>query len=264
MLTVEEALNQMEPEQRQQWEQVLREGEKVKPKLPFVNAAQRIEVAQELEQDRVSDERRPMRGNGAAGWLSHGVPPAKQGAANIIYLVTAAIVVIAIAALVMNYLNETPTTTTINGTPVATTEATVAATAAVEPVLTFAVATLAYAAPGGSVIGPLDAGREYTPIAKYGNTWVQVDVGTPGKPNKVWVKADTVIVQVALPDLTPKPTAIPAAAPVAVEPACTLADQKFSTTLTVYGKIKSGQVVGYGCTQAEADANAAKLAEEYK
>lgn len=68
-------------------------------------------------------------------------------------------------------------------------------------------AIVAYAAPGGVVIGPIEPGRAYTATARYGSAWVQLQVAGSGL---IWTEAAIVGGDIAaLPDLTP-PTAIPA------------------------------------------------------
>lgn len=51
-------------------------------------------------------------------------------------------------------------------------------------------ATVAYASPGGAVVGALEPGRGYAVTARSGLDWVQLDVARPGEPaNLVWVAA---------------------------------------------------------------------------
>jgi hypothetical protein len=71
-------------------------------------------------------------------------------------------------------------------------------------------AIVAYAAPGGAVLGPIEPGRAYTATARYGMEWVQLDVLDSGQ---VWTEAGIVDVDLtSLPDLTP-PTPLPAPQP---------------------------------------------------
>ncbi|NTU84033.1 MAG: hypothetical protein HGA45_32455 [Chloroflexales bacterium] len=75
-------------------------------------------------------------------------------------------------------------------------------------------ATVAYAAPGGQVVGALEPGRAYQVVARSGLAWVQLDVALLGEPaNLVWVAADAVPemrVAAGVTDLaTPEPTAAP-------------------------------------------------------
>jgi hypothetical protein len=66
-------------------------------------------------------------------------------------------------------------------------------------------AVVAYAAPDGAVIGPIEAGRAYTPTARLGLEWTQIDATGSGK---VWIAARELQPDPALADLTP-PTPIP-------------------------------------------------------
>lgn len=84
------------------------------------------------------------------------------------------------------------------------------AAAVSRPANTLARAVLAYAAPEGAVLGALQPGRVYTPTARSGLGWVQLDVTQAGEQaNLVWVRAAEVgATLAALPDLTP-PTPAP-------------------------------------------------------
>ena len=68
-------------------------------------------------------------------------------------------------------------------------------------------AVVAYAAPNGNVLGPIEADRAYTIIARYGNDWLQADVAGSGQ---VWLRSaelGTVTIAADLSDLQPPPTA---------------------------------------------------------
>ena len=96
------------------------------------------------------------------------------------------------------------TTPTPTRTPVATVTP-VARTLATEPRLSAAV--VAYDAPHGNVLGPIDADRAYTVTARYGTDWLQADINGSGL---VWIRSreiGAVTVAGALPDLRPAPTA---------------------------------------------------------
>lgn len=75
-------------------------------------------------------------------------------------------------------------------------------------------ATVAYDAPGGRVLGGVEAGRVFTPTARYGAGWVQVEAVGSGR---VWLPASDPALGTpdlsTLRDLTP-PTPIPTSAPV--------------------------------------------------
>ena len=98
------------------------------------------------------------------------------------------------------------TTPTPTSTPVATATTTAGARVQVTtPHLSAAV--VAYDAPEGNVLGPIDADRAYTITARYGTDWLQADIDGSGL---VWIRSQelgTVTVAGALPDLRPAPTA---------------------------------------------------------
>src|SRR5262245_32694319 len=71
---------------------------------------------------------------------------------------------------------------------------------------------VAFAAPGGDVLGPIDARQAYHFVGRYGDGWLQANV--PGS-GRVWVRRadlqldrDNLAAIAALPDLTP-PTPLP-------------------------------------------------------
>lgn len=82
------------------------------------------------------------------------------------------------------------------------------ATATPAPVLTVASVQLlrlpapivAYAAPDGTVLGPIEAGREYTPTARLGDAWTLITAANSGP---VWVRASELAPLATLPDLAP-------------------------------------------------------------
>jgi ribonuclease E len=67
-------------------------------------------------------------------------------------------------------------------------------------------AAVAYAAPGGLVLGGLEPGRAYVPLARYGTAWLQVDAGS----GAVWLDAVAagLTVDAQLADLEPQPTPV--------------------------------------------------------
>jgi hypothetical protein len=67
-------------------------------------------------------------------------------------------------------------------------------------------AAVAYAAPGGLVLGGLEPGRPYLVLARYGASWLQVDAGS----GPVWLDAAAagLTVDAQLADLEPQPTAV--------------------------------------------------------
>jgi hypothetical protein len=73
-----------------------------------------------------------------------------------------------------------------------------------DPRATLVAATVAYAAPGGEVLGALEAGRAYQPLARWGVAYVLVDVAGSGP---VWLPLEAVGLPagVALADLAPPP-----------------------------------------------------------
>lgn len=77
--------------------------------------------------------------------------------------------------------------------------------APVDPREVFANPVTAYASPDGAVLGPIEAGRRINgQIARYGTTWVSLDVDGSGRP---WIKVSEYgkPLQDGLPDYGPKP-----------------------------------------------------------
>ena len=127
-------------------------------------------------------------------------------------------------------------------------------------------AIAAFWAPGGDRAPDLAASTPFTPTARYGDTWVSVEVPGGGQ---VWIGRGDAGARGArldaLPDLSAPSPSSPAAAPAspAGAPAgCALPDRPShtSTRQVLRGAVPIGQVTGVGCSQAEADANAAQLA----
>lgn len=75
-------------------------------------------------------------------------------------------------------------------------------------------ATVVYDAPDGRVLGAVEAGRVFTPTARYGASWVQIEAVGSGL---VWLEASDPALgsrdMTALRDLTP-PTPVPTSVPV--------------------------------------------------
>jgi len=67
---------------------------------------------------------------------------------------------------------------------------------------------VAFAAPGGLVLGAIESSREMTATGRYGDDWTQFDVLGSGL---VWLHAGDVsgLVTAGLPDLRPRPTVAP-------------------------------------------------------
>ena len=127
-------------------------------------------------------------------------------------------------------------------------------------------AIAAFWAPGGDRAPDLAASTPFTPTARYGDTWVSVEVPGGGQ---VWIGRGDAGARGArldaLPDLSAPSPSSPAAAPAspAGAPAgCALPDRPShtSTRQVLRGAVPIGQVTGVGCSQAEADANAEQLA----
>lgn len=106
----------------------------------------------------------------------------------------------------------------------------------------------AYAAPGGTVLGPIPVGA--SPIARYGDGWVQVawDGGA------VWVEAAA---DSTLPDLAPPTAATAAPAPIAAPPPPT------AEPLVCVGSIY-GQRCGPASAMADRDQIMTEIATESK
>lgn len=142
------------------------------------------------------------------------------------------------------------------------------------PVPTTAPPIAAFWAPGGERAPDIAAGTVFTPTARYGDTWVAVDL--PGGGN-VWIgRGDAggrgplpdAIPDLAAPSPAPPPPQsprVPAAAPAAPAAApagCSLPDRPShtSTRQVLRGSVPIGVVTGVGCSQGEADRNAEALA----
>ena len=130
-------------------------------------------------------------------------------------------------------------------------------------------AIVAYAAPGGDILGAVDAGRVYTAIGRYGTSWAQLDIGERAP---VWVRLGDMpgLTVAGLPDLAPKPTAIPVpvvvpVVPIGVPPAAcseTSATYRASQRIEKNGRLL-GEVAAWSCvSQAEADQELARRAAE--
>jgi len=96
-----------------------------------------------------------------------------------------------------------------------------------DPRATLVAAAVAYASPGGAVLGALEAGRAYTPLARWGVDYVLIDVAGSGV---VWVNLEAVGLPggVALADLAPPPVPeviyVPQPVPVYVPPPVLVVD----------------------------------------
>jgi hypothetical protein len=127
----------------------------------------------------------------------------------------------------------------------------------------------AYAAPGGDVIGPIDANTiRYRILARSGADWMQVDAG--GTTGRVWFRRqDLPLDQVDLAELTAAPDlATPTAAPRPTDPPAPTsgpappcdpdtAPYRVERPVVGAGGWPLGQVSGVSCvSQAEAEANA--------
>ncbi len=81
-------------------------------------------------------------------------------------------------------------------------------------------AVVAFAAPGGDVLGPISAAQAYHFTGRYGDGWLQSDV--PGS-GRVWIRRADLLLDPSdlaavarLPDLAPPPTAVPPPPPTPV------------------------------------------------
>jgi hypothetical protein len=78
----------------------------------------------------------------------------------------------------------------------------------------------AYAAPDGVLLGMIEETRQITPVAHYGESWLQADVSGSGR---IWLRAaDLPGVALIGADLAPKPTAAPVSTEASIEPAIEL------------------------------------------
>lgn len=83
-------------------------------------------------------------------------------------------------------------------------------TATLPPAARLQAPATAYSAPDGTIIGPIEAGREYRVLARSGAGWAQIDAAGSGA---VWVRADSSLDVASAPDLAtpvPPPTSAPA------------------------------------------------------
>lgn len=85
---------------------------------------------------------------------------------------------------------------------------------------------VAFAAPGGDVLGPVAAAQSYHFVGRYGAAWLQSDV--PGS-GRVWVRRadlrldqDDLTAIAKLPDLAPPPTPVPPPPPTPVPTQCAI------------------------------------------
>jgi len=86
-----------------------------------------------------------------------------------------------------------------------------------DPRPTLVAAAVAYAAPGGAVLGALEAGRAYQPLARWGVDFVLVDVAGSGP---VWVALEAVGLPAGavLVDVAPTPAPVVIYVPVPPPP----------------------------------------------
>lgn len=91
--------------------------------------------------------------------------------------------------------------------------AAVAPQSAALPILALTRPVGAFAAPDGAYLGTIEAGRAYTPTARLGLAWTQIEAAGSGR---VWIAARELQPDLSLADLappTPVPTSVPAPAP---------------------------------------------------
>jgi hypothetical protein len=109
------------------------------------------------------------------------------------------------AAFIVIYAWSTPTAPPATPTAVATVQPTSAPTAAPAPPVRL---LAAFASPDGALLGQIEATRAITPVAHFGQDWIQADVAGSGR---IWLRAaDWPALAIAGPDLAP-PTIAPAA-----------------------------------------------------
>jgi hypothetical protein len=145
--------------------------------------------------------------------------------------------------------------------PVAAIAPTAAAIIQPTPAAVLDRAIVAYAAPDGDILGAVEAGRPYTAVGRWSNTWAQLDIGQRAP---IWVRLGDLpgLTVAGLPDLAPKPTAIPVysvpVAPVApvVPVECTEANATYRASRRVEKNgMPIGEVASWSCvSQAAADA----------
>jgi len=113
------------------------------------------------------------------------------------------------AAFVLIYAWATPTAPPAPPRAAPTTVATSQPTAAPTAALASPVQLLAaFASPDGARLGQIEATRAITPVAHFGQDWIQADVAGSGR---IWLRAaDWPALAIAGPDLAPPPTPAPA------------------------------------------------------
>lgn len=133
---------------------------------------------------------------------------------------------------------------------------TVGTTEAAAPADRLPVAMVAYAEPGGAVIGALEPGRPYLVVGRSGIGWLQINIGQPAP---VWVRAWDGAAISAVPDLstpTPRPTAtpVPYVAPAYVPlPAPAYVAPTEIPVATCKTVIFDGQQIGQACGHNQAE-----------
>lgn len=117
-----------------------------------------------------------------------------------------------VAVVILAWAWLTPSAPTAAPTARPTLIPTLAATAAPTAAPATAVRLLAaFAAPDGLTLGTIEATREITPVAHFGDAWIQAEVAGSGL---IWLRAaDLPGVDLVGPDLAPRPMARPAVVP---------------------------------------------------
>lgn len=118
-------------------------------------------------------------------------------------------------------------------------------------------AVVVYDAPGGAVIGAIEPGRGYVPIARFGDDWVQLAANESGN---VWVRRSDVYLDAAdvdvlatLPDRAP-PTPLPTDTPAPLPTAPPVPPTPIPPPPTACASNVYGVACGWGDVQATVDA----------
>lgn len=181
--------------------------------------------------------------------------------ARVAALVAGLLIAVALVALVRGLTSPPPAAVVPAASPVPMSETQRPTQPVTESARGLRRAVVAYAAPGGDLIGAIEAGRAYTPTGTFGADWLQIDVTGSGA---VWVRASELpgAAVAALPDLqppTPLPTATDVPAPVVVYTPPTPIPPPTVCAVAVAGDT-SEQRCGYDLAALAADAQQALLA----
>ena len=108
----------------------------------------------------------------------------------------------------------------------------------------------AFAAPDGAYLGTIEAGRAYTPTARLGTSWTQIDADGSGR---VWIAARELAPDARLADLAP-PTPLPTSPPPPPPAAPAVVYQEAPPAPTQCATVSGGGVSAQRCGADSYDA----------